>query len=311
MQIQNTNITRGRIGSYGFGFNGKEKTNEVYGEGNCYDYGFRIYDPRIARFLSVDPLSSQFPWYTPYQFAGNKPINCIDLDGLEDIEVHDIDRTNKTAILTIHYTDMVITSGPGAVDAKLAENLAEEDSYIDISYKQTWNQANKKGYKLYLNTLPESGKDLDEATQEDIDKGNAWILDVQFDVKVEVKEGYTYSDFINEKYSGVEGKYSGTGAIISGDGSLFKAPKIWDTEGVTGGATVGTSETQLRPGSTGGVSENTATTLIHEEGHKWGLDHEKGDYSQKGMMNNIYVVPSLDKVKDIINYNKSTIRQTE
>jgi hypothetical protein len=29
-------------------------------------------------------LSDSYPWYTPYQFAGNKPIWAIDLDGLEE-----------------------------------------------------------------------------------------------------------------------------------------------------------------------------------------------------------------------------------
>jgi RHS repeat-associated protein len=69
---------------YRYGFNGKEKSDEVYGEGNVYDYGFRIYNPRLGRFLSVDPLTKSYPWYTPYQFAGNKPIIAVDLDGLEE-----------------------------------------------------------------------------------------------------------------------------------------------------------------------------------------------------------------------------------
>jgi len=43
----------------------------------------RIYDPRVGRFLSVDPLTKSYPWYTPYQFAGNSPIHAIDLDGME------------------------------------------------------------------------------------------------------------------------------------------------------------------------------------------------------------------------------------
>ena len=51
---------------------------------STYDYGFRIYNPHIAKFLSTDPLSKDYPWYTPYQFAGNKPIVAIDLDGLEE-----------------------------------------------------------------------------------------------------------------------------------------------------------------------------------------------------------------------------------
>jgi RHS repeat-associated protein len=71
--------------SYRFGFNGKEMDNEIKGEGVQYDYGFRIYDSRIGRFLSLDPLFSGYPYYTPYQFAGNRPIWAIDLDGLEEL----------------------------------------------------------------------------------------------------------------------------------------------------------------------------------------------------------------------------------
>ena len=69
---------------YRFGFNGKESDAETYGSGNIYDYGFRIYNPRLGKFLSVDPLSNSFPWYSPYHYAGNSPIRNIDLDGLEE-----------------------------------------------------------------------------------------------------------------------------------------------------------------------------------------------------------------------------------
>jgi len=71
-------------GGYRFGFNGKEKDDEWHGStGTVYDYGFRIYDARIARFLSVDPLTKDYPMLTPYQFASNMPTRAIDLDGLE------------------------------------------------------------------------------------------------------------------------------------------------------------------------------------------------------------------------------------
>jgi RHS repeat-associated protein len=73
-------------GGYRFGFNGKEKDNK---DGVVqYDYGFRIYDPRLVRFKSVDPLSNSYPFYTPYQFAGNSPLANIDLDGLEQWAVN-------------------------------------------------------------------------------------------------------------------------------------------------------------------------------------------------------------------------------
>jgi len=69
--------------TYRYGFNGKENDNEVKGLGNQQDYGERPYDDRGSRFLSVDPMSRKYPWYTPYQFSGNSPIKFIDLDGLE------------------------------------------------------------------------------------------------------------------------------------------------------------------------------------------------------------------------------------
>ena len=34
--------------------------------------------------MSVDPLTGKYPWYTPYQFAGNKPMWKVDLDGAEE-----------------------------------------------------------------------------------------------------------------------------------------------------------------------------------------------------------------------------------
>jgi RHS repeat-associated protein len=69
---------------YRYTFNGKESDVETVGTGGgTQDYGFRIYNPALGKFLSVDPLTSKYPFYTPYQFAGNSPICSIDVDGLE------------------------------------------------------------------------------------------------------------------------------------------------------------------------------------------------------------------------------------
>jgi RHS repeat-associated protein len=71
---------------YRYGFNGKENDNEVKGEGNLQDYGMRIYDTRLGKFLSIDPLTNEYAYLTPYQFGHNNPIALIDLDGLEGAE---------------------------------------------------------------------------------------------------------------------------------------------------------------------------------------------------------------------------------
>ncbi|MCK6649161.1 MAG: HNH/ENDO VII family nuclease [Bacteroidia bacterium] len=73
--------------TYRYGFNGKEKEDEIANAESAYDdFGARIYDARLGRFLSIDPLFEKYPDYTPYLFAGNKPIWMLDRDGEEEIE---------------------------------------------------------------------------------------------------------------------------------------------------------------------------------------------------------------------------------
>lgn len=55
------------------------------GGGATYDYGFRIYNPNLGRFLSVDPLSKEYSYNSTYAFAENDVIRSIDLDGLEKL----------------------------------------------------------------------------------------------------------------------------------------------------------------------------------------------------------------------------------
>jgi len=76
-------------GAYRYGFNGKENDNEVKNkEGSQLDYGMRIYDTRLGRFLSIDPLSKSYPWNSPYSYAEGDVIRSVDLDGLEKYIIH-------------------------------------------------------------------------------------------------------------------------------------------------------------------------------------------------------------------------------
>lgn len=68
---------------YRYGFQGQERDDEFKGEGNSINYTFRVYDPRIGRFLSRDPLSEKYPFYSPYHFSSNQPIHAPELEGLE------------------------------------------------------------------------------------------------------------------------------------------------------------------------------------------------------------------------------------
>jgi RHS repeat-associated protein len=87
-------------GEYRYGFNGKETDSET----DLQDYGFRIYNPSYGKFLSVDPLFPEFPWNSPYAFAENDVIRCIDLDGLENfIVTYTIDASKNIQRRRIEY----------------------------------------------------------------------------------------------------------------------------------------------------------------------------------------------------------------
>jgi RHS repeat-associated protein len=68
---------------YRYGFQGMEGDSEVKDEGNSYTTEFRQYDPRIGRWLTLDPLMAQFPRMSPYTGLNNNPISIVDPKGLK------------------------------------------------------------------------------------------------------------------------------------------------------------------------------------------------------------------------------------
>ncbi len=87
-------------GGYRYGFNGKEKDDKMVS--NYYDFGARIYDARIGRWLSVDALTCKFPEFSPYYALSNNPIITIDRDGNEGILSGSGTKTDPY-IITAHY----------------------------------------------------------------------------------------------------------------------------------------------------------------------------------------------------------------
>ncbi|MGM0666585.1 MAG: RHS repeat-associated core domain-containing protein, partial [Bacteroidota bacterium] len=57
----------GYTDDYKYKFNGKEYQQEM--DLNWYDYGFRFYDPALARFTSVDPLAEKNNFQSGYAYA--------------------------------------------------------------------------------------------------------------------------------------------------------------------------------------------------------------------------------------------------
>lgn len=84
--------------SYRYGFNGMEKDDEVKGQGNSLDFGARIYDSRLGRWSTEDPLTAKFPWSAPYSFVANKPILFVDIDGRDIVYLAGTENTFKPIV---------------------------------------------------------------------------------------------------------------------------------------------------------------------------------------------------------------------
>ena len=81
MVMPGRNWTAATATGYGFGFNGKLKDDDIMGSSNSYDFGARIYDARIAKWLSCDPAQCEYPHTSTYAFALNNPLIFLDPDG--------------------------------------------------------------------------------------------------------------------------------------------------------------------------------------------------------------------------------------
>jgi RHS repeat-associated protein len=69
-----------------------EKDDEVKGSGNSFDYGARLYDTRLGKWLAIDNQFNKYPNLSPYNFVADNPLYFIDPDGNEIVVPNVADR---------------------------------------------------------------------------------------------------------------------------------------------------------------------------------------------------------------------------
>ena len=132
---------------YRYGFNGKENDKDISEGGQ--DYGMRIYDGRLGRFLSVDPLMKGFPMLTPYQYASNRPIDGIDLDGMEYLRADEA--TSKFYSIELKTTTSYTTENNKSVATTTVTGIASAQGELNLTNCSGWLNDYCKSYNGNMN----------------------------------------------------------------------------------------------------------------------------------------------------------------
>jgi RHS repeat-associated protein len=69
-----------------WGYQGQELTEDL--GLNLQEFKFRMHDPAIGRFISIDPLAEDYSYQSPYNFSENRVIEAVEIEGLEAFFIH-------------------------------------------------------------------------------------------------------------------------------------------------------------------------------------------------------------------------------
>src|SRR5690554_5740762 len=143
-----------RSDGYRYGFQGQEMDNEVKGEGNSYDFGARLFDSRVGRWLSRDPLEGKYPSLSPYNFVANTPLIAIDPNGKEIIEVIASDEYDGSLkFLNAAFRSM--SKNKNTDENKTLVIANQNNFYSEKALKSINRKAKKYGYEVMVVTKQE------------------------------------------------------------------------------------------------------------------------------------------------------------
>ena len=141
MQMQGRKYSVG--GTYRYGFNGQELDTES----KMQDYGERMYESRLGKWLSTDKYEAKYPSISPYSAMMNNPLAFIDIKG-DSVEL----------IIGKPYVDANGEEHPyGHVALRVYNAKEGYDMVYDFGrYGKTWALMDSKGEGI-LNVYNKGG----------------------------------------------------------------------------------------------------------------------------------------------------------
>ncbi|MFV0555448.1 MAG: RHS repeat domain-containing protein [Mangrovibacterium sp.] len=128
-------------------FNGKEFDSET----GLYYYGARYYNPRISLWHGVDPLTEEYPSWSPYHYCHNNPISLIDPTGMAATKYED-EEGNLLLNTNDGSEDVVTVSNDKVEDFRYYAETYEDQGMKDFYDSKSWND-NMKADILDFETI--------------------------------------------------------------------------------------------------------------------------------------------------------------
>jgi len=144
---------------YRHGFNGMERDDEIKGAANSLDFGARIYDPRLGRWLSVDPLHREFADQSPYKAANNCPVTFLDPDGLAEFLAITVNNkvTGRSYTVIVVLDAKKIEKGPDVWSPTLGgHDISVRNGYYHVIHQFTLTISNNGKHKFIYTGKPRS-----------------------------------------------------------------------------------------------------------------------------------------------------------
>jgi RHS repeat-associated protein len=246
---------------------GKEKDEET----GLYYYGARYYAGWICRFVSVDPLARDYPQLTSYNYAGNKPIAYIDIDGMQAEG-----DPPRGKVINVHKEEMRVADEAVKINNEKVNNLKNNPISKEVEgydqYKQELKSANT--------ALKYAKADLKTATKH-FNQVEELLNEYAYYDPAGYKQLHEYTDYQDnpiDVYVGIDTSIKiikSAGRLDYGEyGTVDAQPYSYDNGKF---ATVESKEFGMNSIHIKLAPNNYSTTIAHEKGHFDSLyfDYEK------------------------------------